>query len=201
MIDFVTDIKFNGLPKEKEDEVREWVKVQNEKMENINPYWRMNLCRFDGYIAIYTNYHYNRMRLPLYIYQLYQKFHDQCNMKVEVYSDMNGGCTAEDYYQLDEAILTDEDWAEWLKEYPDEDTINRIFDELWENFRKSCEETVNHTSDRQIAFVNALKAVDKLKDDEDENPDFTEEDLEKAADEINQAIINDMKNNIPDLPF
>lgn len=167
MISFLTYIIFENLPVEKEQEIKDWAKAQYN-----DDCWYFSTGRlkeeYGGSFCVETNYHYNRMRLPLYIYQLYQKFHDQCNMKVEVYSDMNGGCTAEDYYQLDEAILTDEDWAEWLKEYPDEDTINRIFDELWEKFKKRCEETVNHTrgvrtSDRQIAFVNALKAVDNIK--------------------------------------
>lgn len=86
MIDYLTYIVFDDLPKEKEEKIKEWAK------EQLNDdYWYFYASRlkeeYGGSFCIVTNYHYSRLRLKLYIYQLWKEYHDASNIRVEVLSD------------------------------------------------------------------------------------------------------------------
>ena len=149
MIDYVTYIKFKDLPKDKEEEVRQWVREQYR-----DDYWYIRTGVMDevygGEFCVVTNYHYHRMRLPLYIYQLYDKCHNDTKMRVEIWSDYDA--EPYEFMHLDEVIESEDDWKEFLNDYPNEDAINRYFDEWWQS-----------QQEQQIAFVNGLKAVDEIK--------------------------------------
>lgn len=149
MIDYVTYIIFKDLPKDKEEEVRQWARKQYR-----DDYWHIRTGVMDevygGEFCVVTNYHYHRMRLPLYIYQLYNKYRNHAKIKVEIWSDYDA--KPNELYGLSEVIESEDDWKEFLDEYPDEDTINRHFDEWWQSQKEL-----------QIAFVNGLKAVDEIK--------------------------------------
>lgn len=152
MVDCLTYIIFDGLAEDKCQEIREWVKKQPQ-----SPRWEMWTGRMDdehnNEFAVVTTYHYSRMKLPLYIYQLYQKYNNDCRMHVELWSDMEGGMSPDDYYALDGKIETDADWADFLSEYTPEEWKA----EIQKNNEYYKREEV------QIAMANSLKALDKLK--------------------------------------
>lgn len=125
MVDCLTYIIFNNLPKEKEQEIKEWANKQPN-----TEYWYFCASRlkeeYGGSFCVVTNYHYRRHKLQLYIYQLWKKYHDISDIRVELWSD----CDAEpdEDYGLDGTIegeefneyfseKTDEEWQKaWQKE-------------------------------------------------------------------------------------
>jgi len=149
MISYLTYIIFENLPVEKEQEIKDWAKAQYN-----DDCWYFSSGRlkeeYGGSFCVETNYHYSRLRVPLYIFQLYKKYHDCCNMRVEVWDDF---CTKPgEFFATWYTLDNEKDWQDFLKEYPDEPTIKKKFDDLREEQKEE-----------QIAFVNALKAVDNIK--------------------------------------
>jgi hypothetical protein len=125
MVDCLTYIIFNDLPKEKEQKIKEWAKEQPN-----TEYWYFCASRlkeeYGGSFCVVTNYHYRRHKLQLYIYQLWKEYHDLCNMRVELWSDLDA--EPDEDYGLDGVIegeefneyfsgKTDEEWQKaWQKE-------------------------------------------------------------------------------------
>lgn len=117
-----------GLPEEKKKEVREWAEQQYN-----DGYWHMHapdiLEEYGGGICVETTYHWTRMNVPLYIYQLFRKYHDDCRFKVEMWNDMNAiGFDPDEYYKLEEVIDGNNELKEFFSGKTDEEWQKEIDD-------------------------------------------------------------------------
>lgn len=126
MIDCLSYIIFDNLPKEKEQEIKQWAKEQPN-----TEYWYFCTGRlteeFGGSFCAETNYHYRKHKLQLYIYQLWKKYHDVCNMRVEIWSDYNA--KPGEFYGL-AGVIEDEEFNEYFSEKTDEEWQKEYQNEL-----------------------------------------------------------------------
>lgn len=116
MVDCLTYIIFDDLPKEKEQEIKKWAN----KQPNTG-YWYFGVSSLaeenGGSFCVVTNYHYSWHNLKSYIYQLWKKYHDVSNMRVELWSDFNP--EPDEVYGLD-GTIEGEEFNEYFSEKTDE---------------------------------------------------------------------------------